>query len=60
MMCDGCAEKIRGALSVIPGVREVQTKLWRKRIRVRYDSSMLERQRIKDVLGSAGFPASEV
>ncbi len=60
MMCDGCAEKIHEALSAVPGVRKVQTKLWRKRILVRYDSAVIEMQRIKDVLGSAGFPATEV
>ena len=60
MMCDGCAEKIRAALLVTRGVRKVQIKLWRKRIRIRYDSSVLEIQRIKDVLDSAGFPVTEV
>ena len=59
MVCDGCAEKIREALTAIPGVRAVKPKLWRKRVRVRYESSKVTESQIKDALGAAGFSAIE-
>lgn len=59
MMCDGCAERIRGALTAIPGVREVKTKLWRKRVHIRYEPSRIGTEQIKHALGAAGFAAVE-
>jgi Cu+-exporting ATPase len=58
-MCDGCAEKIGSALRAIPGVQAVKAKLWRKRVRVRYDSSRLHSAQIREALRAAGFSAIE-
>lgn len=58
MMCDGCAEKIRGALMEIPGVRGVDAKLWRKRVHVRYEPSRIGAEQIRHAFSTAGFPAT--
>ena len=57
MVCDGCAEKIRLALTAIPGVHGVKPKLWRKRVHVRYEASRLEASQIKTALAAAGYSA---
>jgi copper chaperone CopZ len=60
MMCDGCAEKIGSTLRAMPGVEAVKAKLWRMRVRVRYESSRLQAAHIKDALRAAGFSVSEL
>lgn len=57
MVCDGCAEKIRAALTTIPGVKAIKPKLWRKRVHVRYEPSRVGDTQIKDALDAAGYPA---
>ena len=57
MVCDGCAEKIREALTAIPGVHAVKLRLWRKRVRVRYEPFRVEETQIKDALDAAGYRA---
>jgi copper chaperone CopZ len=57
MVCDGCAEKIREALTGIPGVRAVKPKLWRKRVHVRYEPSRVGVTQIKEALDAAGYRA---
>ena len=59
MVCDRCAEKIRRALTAIPGVQTVKPKLWQKRVRVRYESTKVRDSQIKDALVAAGFSAVE-
>lgn len=60
MVCDGCAEKIRLALTAIPGVHGVKSKLWRKRVHVRYEASMLEASQIKNAIAATGYNALDV
>jgi copper chaperone CopZ len=60
MVCDGCADKIRWALTAVPGVQAVKPRLWRKRVRVQFDPSMLEDAQIRDTLGAAGYPAVQL
>ena len=55
MVCEGCAEKIEGALTSMPGVREVRSKVPQKRIRVRYEPGKVREQQLKDALGNIGF-----
>lgn len=55
MVCDGCAERIRGVLAGMPGVEKVKTRLWRKQIDVRFDTARVHAQEITDALGQAGF-----
>jgi len=57
MVCDGCVEKIREALSALPGVRAVKPRLWRKRVHVRYEPSSVGETEIKDALDAAGYRA---
>ncbi|MBI2220150.1 MAG: heavy-metal-associated domain-containing protein [Acidobacteria bacterium] len=55
MVCEGCAEKIAGALTSIPGVRDVTSKVTKKRIRVRYEPEHVREQQLKDALTKIGF-----
>lgn len=57
MVCEGCAEKIAGALTSIPGVRDVRSKVPQKRIRVRYDPEKVREQQLKDAVSNIGFTA---
>jgi len=59
MVCDGCAKKIRNALTALPGVREVKAGLWRKRVRVRYEPARVREAQLKEAIGAAGFTAIE-
>ena len=59
MVCDGCAERVRGVLTALPGVREVTPKLWRKHVEVRYEPASVQEGQIKAALGAAGFDAAE-
>lgn len=55
MVCEGCAEKISGALTSLPGVRNVTSKVPQKRIRVRYEPEKVHEQQLKEALGKIGF-----
>ena len=57
MVCEGCAERIAGKLTSIPGVRDVTSKVPHKRIRVRYESRKVREQQLKDALTAIGFAA---
>jgi copper chaperone CopZ len=59
MVCDGCAEKIRKAVTALPGVHEVKVGLWRKRVRVRYEPALVEAAQLKEAVGAAGFTVVE-
>ncbi|MGH7206816.1 MAG: heavy-metal-associated domain-containing protein [Nitrospiraceae bacterium] len=59
MVCKGCAEKIRTALSSLPGVREVKSKVPQKHVYVRYEPSKVQEFRFRKVLEEAGFVAIE-
>lgn len=60
MVCDGCAEKIRSALIALAGVYVVKPRLWRKRVRVRFDESKIDETRIRDALDDAGYTATPI
>jgi copper chaperone CopZ len=55
MVCEGCAERISGALISVPGVREVNSKVPQKGIRVRYEPGKVREQELRDALGRIGF-----
>jgi copper chaperone CopZ len=59
VVCDGCAEKIRNALTALPGVHEVKVGLWRKRVRVRYEAARVQEAQLKETIGSVGFAVAE-
>lgn len=57
MVCDGCAERIRTNLTVIPGVLNVKTRLWRKQVHVRFQVTKVDKQALIAALAQAGFDA---
>ncbi len=59
MVCEGCAEKITGALTTLPGVQEVKPKIPQKHVYVRYEPSRVKEQQLRHALGSVGFDAVE-
>jgi copper chaperone CopZ len=59
MVCEGCSEKIAGALTPIAGVREVKSKVPQKHVYVRYEPSRVKEQQLKDALLGVGFTAVE-
>ena len=58
MVCDGCAEKIRGALTPIPGVHKVKTKLWQKQVQVTFKKETVSEKAIVHALSQQGFDAA--
>ena len=60
MVCEGCAEKIAGALTAMPGVREITPKVAKKRIRVRYEPGRVQEHQLKDALTKIGFTALDI
>ena len=60
MVCDGSAEKIRRKLNALPGVEAVKPRLWRKRVRVRFDPSKVEDAQIRAALDAAGYRAARI
>jgi len=55
MVCEGCAEKIDRALRSIVGVREMRANVRHQRIRVRYEPTKVDPERIKSAVNQAGF-----
>jgi copper chaperone CopZ len=55
MVCEGCAERIAGVVTAMPGVRGVTSKVRHKRIRVRYEPEHVREQQLKDALTRIGF-----
>ncbi len=55
LVCEGCAERIAGALTSLPGVRNVTSKVPHKRIRVTYEPARVREQQLKDALTEIGF-----
>ncbi len=58
MVCDGCAEKIRGALTQIHGVHKVKTKLWQKQVQVTFKKETVSEKAIVHALSQQGFDAA--
>lgn len=59
MVCEGCAQKIRTALTVLPGVREVKPKVHQKHVSVRYEPAKIQEGQLKEAVEKAGFTAVE-
>jgi copper chaperone CopZ len=59
MVCEGCARKIQQSLQAIPGVREVRSKVPQKHVQVTYEPARVPAERLKEVIGQAGFTALE-
>lgn len=59
MVCEGCATKIEQSLQAVPGVREVKPKVAQKHVQVTYEPAKIPAERLKEVIGQAGFTALE-
>ena len=59
MVCEGCADRIAGALTSIPGVRGVTSTVPQKRVRVRYEPGLVREQQLTDALARIGFDARD-
>src|SRR2546425_208895 len=60
MVCEGCAETIRTALQMLPGVREVTPKVPQKHVSVRYEPAKVQEPQLKSALAQNGFTAVEI
>jgi len=59
MVCEGCAETIKSALKGLPGIQEVNPKVFQKQVYVRYETGKLQQQEVKHAIDNAGFTAVE-
>lgn len=59
MVCEGCAEKLDGALRSLAGVREIRSSVAQKRILIRYEPTRIGPEQLKDAVNRAGFTAVE-
>ncbi len=55
MDCASCALRISGSLERMSGVEQVETRIVTKDLRVRFDPSVLEEERIADAVRSLGY-----
>ena len=60
MVCEGCAEKIKREVASLPGIREVKVGIWRKRVRVSFDSSRVGKSEIIRTLQEANFEVADL
>lgn len=59
MVCEGCAEKISDALSSVPGVRKVKSKVRQKHVSIQYEPGRVQKEQLKKTLENAGITAVE-
>ena len=60
MDCAACSGQIVDALQKTPGVYDAQVNFGAKRAVVRYDPARVSIPQLRSVIGSTGFPATEV
>jgi copper chaperone len=58
--CEHCERTITGALTPVEGVRTVQVDIPAKQVRVDYDESAVDVDRMKDVLQDEDYPVESV
>lgn len=54
--CDGCAQTIRDALTLLQGVQGIEVDVNRKKVTVTYDPARLPLAEIRTAMARAGFP----
>ena len=59
LVCEGCATKIRESLQAVAGVRGVISKVAQKHVQVTYEPAQVPVERLKEVIGQAGFTVLE-
>ena len=60
MVCESCAEKITTALTALPGVKGVNTKVMQKQVQVNYYAEQINQEALKSVLEKEGYNAVEL
>lgn len=58
--CEHCERAITGALTPVEGVRTVQVDIPAKQVRVDYDESAVDVDRMKDILQEEDYPVESV
>lgn len=55
MTCSGCASKVKGALSELNGVKDVQANPSNGEVTLDYDQSLVKNDQIKAAIEGAGY-----
>lgn len=55
LTCPSCAAKIEGALKRTKGIKEYEVLFNSSRVKVTFDESIVQSEKIKDVIESLGF-----
>ena len=58
--CEHCERAITGALAPVAGVRTVRVDIPAKQVRVDYDESAVDVDRMKDILQEEEYPVESV
>ena len=58
--CDHCERAITSALSPVEGVRNVSVDIPAKQVRVEYDETVVDLNRLKEVLQEEEYPVESV
>lgn len=58
--CEHCERAITEALSPVAGVRTVQVDIPAKQVRVEYDESAVDLERMKRILADEDYPVSSI
>jgi copper chaperone len=58
--CEHCERTITGALTPVEGVREVRVDIPTKQVRVQYDETALDVDRMKEILEEEDYPVESV
>lgn len=58
--CEHCERVVAHALSSLPGVRDVTVDVSAKQVRVTYDDTRIDLNRMKEVLQEEDYPVASV
>ena len=58
--CDHCERAVTSALSPIEGVRNVSVDILSKQVQVEYDETVVDLNRLKEVLQEEEYPVESV
>lgn len=58
--CGHCEATVKGALTPLPGVREVRVDIPTKQVTVQYDEGQVDVERFKAVLQEEDYPVASV
>jgi copper chaperone len=58
--CEHCERAITGALAPVDGVKSVSVDIPAKQVKVDYDATQLELEKMKDILKDEDYPVESV